>query len=295
MIIMGAIFDLLTIFVILIIVSTVLIKKKILTSFVFFSENKLDNKSTLILYVSSFLLFLFVWDLLSSLEPTGINKIPNPLNVLIASYHLLISGTLLSEAWYSISRTIIGFSAATIVGVSIGLLAGSFILFKNLIIPINSFLRYIPPTAFISLLIVYLGIGELYKYSVIFLGVIFFIIQMVIDIIDDIDKQYFEMAFTMELSKMKIFQEIILPSSLPRILDVLRINLGAAWTFLVAAEIVGADKGLGHLIAVSQRYLRIENLFVGILSFGIIGIITDKLLDVFSRKVFRWYYISIKR
>ena len=163
---------------------------------------------------------------------------------------------------------------------------------NRLIVPVNSFLRYIPPTAFISLLIVYFGIGETYKYAVIFLGVIFFIVQMVIDVVEDIDRRYFEMGLTSGYSNLRVFKEVVVPASWPRVVDVLRINLSAAWTFLVAAELIGAEKGLGHLIAVSQRFLRIDELYVGILSFGIIGIVTDRAIELTSRKLFRWHYVS---
>ena len=233
-----------------------------------------------------------VWDIASRLEPEGINKIPGPVQTLAAAGRLLASGKLLSEAGISCLRVLVGFSAASIVGVAVGLLAGSFLVVNRLIVPVNSFLRYIPPTAFISLLIVYFGIGETYKYAVIFLGVIFFIVQMVIDVVEDIDRRYFEMGLTSGYSNLRVFKEVVVPASWPRVVDVLRINLSAAWTFLVAAELIGAERGLGHLIAVSQRFLRIDELYVGILSFGIIGIVTDRAIELTSRKLFRWHYVS---
>ena len=186
-------------------------------------------------------------------------------------------------------------AAASIVGVCIGLLAGSFLLVNRLVVPVTSFLRYIPPTAFISLLIVYFGIGETYKYAVIFFGVIFFIVQMAIDVVEDLDRRYMEMALTSGYGNWRMFREVVMPASWPRVWDVLRINLSASWTFLVAAELIGAEKGLGHLIAISQRYLRIDELYVGILTFGLIGIVTDRGLEWFSRKTFRWHYVRIKQ
>lgn len=270
-------------------------RKKLAGELIVFASGKFSKIETFLLYFGSAILFIAIWHVLSGLEPGGINKIPSPFQVLQAFEGLIVSGKLVSEAWFSFRRILIGFTVASIVGVSCGLLAGSYLIFKHLIVPVNSFLRYIPPTAFISLLIVYFGIGEMYKHSVIFLGVIFFIIQMVIDVVDDVDKRYLEMGLTSGFSRWQIFKQIIVPFAWPRVLDVLRINLSAAWTFLVAAEIVGAEKGLGHLIAISQRYLRIDDLFVGILTFGIIGVITDRLLEFTSRKLFRWHYITLKR
>ena len=270
-------------------------RKKLTSELVVFSDGKFSKAEFLLLHIGGAIFFIAIWHIVAGLESEGIDKIPNPFQVLQSFGKLLVSGKLLSEAWFSLRRIIIGFSIASIVGVSCGLLAGTFLLIRHLILPVSSFLRYIPPTAFISLLIVYFGIGEMYKCSVIFLGVIFFIIQMIVDVVEDVDKSYLEMAMTSGFSRWGIFREVVVPFAWPRVFDVLRINLSAAWTFLVAAEIVGADKGLGHLIAVSQRYLRIDELFVGILTFGIIGIVTDRLLEFTSRKLFRWHYINLRR
>jgi len=273
----------------------VLSGKDLLYAFSVFSRSKLTGWQNVLILLCSLALFLILWDFLSRLEPEGINKIPGPGQTLVAAGRLLASGKLLTEAGISCLRVIIGFNAASVVGVIIGLSAGSFLLVNRLVVPVTSFLRYIPPTAFISLLIVYFGIGETYKYAVIFFGVIFFIIQMVIDVVEDLDIRYMEMALTSGYNNWRIFREVIIPASWPRVWDVLRINLSASWTFLVAAEIIGAETGLGHLIAVSQRYLRIDELYVGILAFGVIGIVTDRLLEWISHKIFRWHYVRIKQ
>jgi NitT/TauT family transport system permease protein len=135
----------------------------------------------------------------------------------------------------------------------------------------------------------------MFKYAIIFLGMIFFIIQMVIDVVDDVDMKYIELGLTSGFSNWQIFTKVIVPFSMPRVFDVLRINIGAAWTFLVAAEIIGAEKGLGHLIAISQRFLRMGDLYAGILTFGIIGLLTDRLLNFISKKSYKWYYIELNR
>jgi NitT/TauT family transport system permease protein len=220
---------------------------------------------------------------------------PAPDRIILSFYRLTASGTLLYEAWASIERIAIGFVLASIVGVGFGLAAGSFVAIRALILPTNSFLRYVPPTAFIALLIVYFGVGETYKYAVIFFGIVFFIIQMVVDVVEDMDGKHVEMGKTCDLSNGEIFRRVIIPWSLPRVFDVLRINLSAAWTFLVAAEIIGADRGLGHLVAVSQRFLRLDDLYVGILTFGLIGLVSDVVLERVSRRWFSWYYISLGR
>lgn len=229
------------------------------------------------------------------MKPTGITRIPSPLDTVRAAYELLMNGVLIEEAKVSFKRVIIGFTIASIIGVFGGLLAGSFSLVNRLTVPTNTFLRYIPPTAFVSVMIVYFGIGESYKYAVVFIGVVFFIFQMTVDVVEDLDVRYIEMGLTAGLTQLGVFRWVISPASWPRIVDVLRINLSGAWTFLVAAEIIGADTGLGHLIAISQRFLRIEQLYVAILMFGLIGIATDLVIQFVSDRLFKWHLLQVSR
>jgi NitT/TauT family transport system permease protein len=247
------------------------------------------------LFVGGIALFTAIWSLASWLKPTGVTRIPSPLMTLRTAYEMLASGVLINEAGISFVRVLVGFTLASIIGVAGGLLAGSFSLLNRLLVPGNSFLRYIPPTAFVALMIVYFGIGEAYKYAVVFVGVVFFIFQMTVDVVEDLDVRYVEMGLTGGLTRFEVFRKIYIPASWPRIVDVLRINLSGAWTFLVAAEIVGAETGLGHLVAISQRFLRIEELYVAILMFGLIGLTTDWVIQLLSRRLLRWHTIQVSR
>lgn len=273
----------------------IFISKRKLTTRLLPTTNIKEYRGLSFIYWLSPVLFLAIWGLLSIGESSFLKNIPSPVEVFSSFFNLLVSGELIKEAVISFSRVFVGFSLATIIGVPLGLLAGTFLVANFLIVPLNSFLRYIPPTAFIALLIVYFGVGEAYKYAVIFLGLLFFIIQMVLDVVDDVDMRYIEIGLTSGYTKWDIFTKVIVPFSSPRIFDILRINLSAAWTFLVAAEIIGAESGLGHLIATSQRFLRLGDLYAGILTFGIIGLITDRILQVVSRKFLKWYYVELRR
>lgn len=250
------------------------------------SPRPTDRSWTLIL--SGVAAFLAFWFLVSAFRTVGITRVPSPFATAVALGELVFNGTLLVNIFVSIGRIVVGFTGAAIIGVSLGWLAGTFLLFNQLVLPINSFLRYIPPTAFVTLLIVYFGIGDTYKYAVVFVSVVFFIVQMTVDAVEDIDHRYREMGRISGMNSMGIMHYVIVPGTLPRIVDLLRVNLSGAWTFLVAAEVIGADGGIGHLIAVSQRFGRIEDLYAAIVTFGFIGILTDWLFKIFSLRTFRW-------
>jgi NitT/TauT family transport system permease protein len=254
-----------------------------------------SNTGLSLIYWLSPLFFIGLWGLLASMGSPFLKNVPSPTEVAFSFINLLSSGQLPIEAFISFKRVVIGFTLACIIGIPIGLFAGTFLAVNHIVMPVNSFLRYIPPTAFIALLIVYFGVDETFKYAAIFMGVVFFIVQMVVDVVDDVDMRYIEMGITNVFSNWELFKKVIICFSWPRIFDVLRINLSASWTFLVAAELIGSERGLGHLIAVSQRFLRMGDLYVAILTFGIIGFFTDKIMEYLSRWLFRWYYVETRR
>lgn len=271
------------------------VRKGLISSFVRSLEQRRFSSQIALLYWASPLFFVALWGICSYSGMAPAQTLPTPGEVAHSIWTLTASGTLPVEALISFKRIVVGFTLASIIGVPLGLLTGTFLVGRQLILPANSFLRYIPPTAFISLLIVYFGVEESFKYAVVFFGVIFFIVQMVVDVVDDVDYRYVEMSLTSGLSNWEIFRSVVVPFAGPRVFDVLRINLSAAWTFLVAAELIGAERGLGHFIAVSQRFLRMGDLYSGILAFGVIGLATDASLERLGRRLFRWYYVSLKR
>lgn len=263
-----------------------------------YQENGHDFQKSLTfrtLFWLSPVLLISLWGILGSTGWVSSMWLPSPLKVAEALIHLLSSGKLVEATLLSLKRIAIGFTASAFFGTFLGLLAGTFLMARMLVIPSTSFLRYIPPTAFISLVVVYMGVDELYKYTVIFISTLFFNVSMVFDVVEDMDYRYVEMAKVAGFNKKNLFFRIILPYSAPRIVDVLRINLSAAWTFLVVAEIIGASGGLGHLIAISQRFSRIDELYAGIIAFGIIGLVTDASIERLSHVFFRWHTLSLKK
>ena len=221
--------------------------------------------------------------------------IATPWRTVVALVRLIASGELLPDVAASSLRIVLGFSAAALIGVSIGWTCGISRTVRLLLEAANSFLRYIPPTALIALWIIVFGLDEEFKGAVVFFSIVFFVIQMVIDATADIDQVYIDLGVTSGFSKPEIFWRIILPASLPRVWDVLRVNFSAAWTFLVVAELIGVGRGIGHLLGTSQRFLRLDDLYATIVTFGILGIIWDRLFEWGSRRLFRWYYVALNQ
>jgi NitT/TauT family transport system permease protein len=214
--------------------------------------------------------------------------LPTPGDTLGSLVDLFRSGDLWGHLLISLRRIIIGFSLASVLGVFFGSLSGTFINIRSLIMPVNSVLRYIQPTAFISLTILWFGIEEAGKIALIFIAIIFYIVQMVADVVKLVPVAYIESAQMMGARRSEIFRQVIAAYSLPDIISVLRINLGAAWTFLIVSELVAAQRGLGYLMATSQRFLQTPRLFALLIIVGTLGFVSDGILAQIIKRVSKW-------
>ncbi len=255
-----------------------------------FFEFKKDIPTSIERYfaVGSFIWLLSLWYVVSYSGLINSRFVPLPHEVAKAFFELFNNQSILLDIWASVRMIFTGFLLAASLGTLLGLLAGSFKRFYAIIIPPNSFIRYIPPTAFISLFILWFGIGEGSKISLIFAGIFFFIVQMVTDATRNVAKEYLEVAYTLGANRWTIFWNVVVRAALPDIVLAWRINIAAAWTFLVVAELIAAQQGLGHLIAVSQRFLNTPQLFSAILLIGFIGLIIDFSFEGLMRIWFPW-------
>ena len=232
--------------------------------------------------------FLALWQIISSLNFVQSFFLPSPKNVLDAIITLFTQGSLLNDIGASLFRIIAGFILSAVVALPLGVLFGTSKKTEAIIEPTVGFIRYIPPSAFIPLIIVWFGVGEIGKIILIFLGVAPYLTLLIADTIHAVRKELVEAALTLGATKNNLVFKVILPYSMPAIWDSFRIMFGAAWTFVIIAEIVGSSSGLGHLMIESQRFLRTDNIFAGIVVIGLLGILTDYFFKVSSKILFPW-------
>lgn len=237
----------------------------------------------------SIALILGLWALLSYggfVQPGYF--LPTPTEVLASGARMILDGSLLENAWASIAVIITGWAIAALLAVPLGILMGSFKFFEALFEPVVNFVRYLPVSAMIPLLILYIGLGFEEKVAVIFIGTFFQLILMVADVAAHVPKDLIDSAYTLGTSRARVVTHVLIPATLPGVMDNLRITIGWAWTYLIVAELVAAEKGLGIMILESQRGLRTDRIFVGLVTIGLLGFLSDIAFKWLHRALLPW-------
>ncbi len=185
-------------------------------------------------------------------------------------------------------RVVGGFVLAASIAVPLGLAMGAWKPVEAFFEPFISFARYLPASAFIPLLILWAGVGEAQKLSVIFIGSVFQIVIMVAVIAGATRPDLVEAAYTLGCTGASVVRRVIVPAAAPQIAETLRLVLGWAWTYVIVAELIGAQSGIGHMIMDSQRLLDTGQMIFGIFSIGVIGLVSDFLFKAVNRALFPW-------
>jgi NitT/TauT family transport system permease protein len=190
--------------------------------------------------------------------------------------------------WWPTSIWPTGFLLASVLSVPIGILMGSFKIVEAAIEPITNFARYLPVSALIPLLILWVGIGVEQKIAVIFLGTFFQQVILIADVSAGVSRDMVDVSYTLGANRRHVVTRVLIPATLPGVMDTLRVTMGWAWTYLVVAELVAANSGLGYMILNAMRGLFTDVIFLGILTIGFLGLLTDQLFKGLRRWLLPW-------
>jgi NitT/TauT family transport system permease protein len=192
----------------------------------------------------------------------------------------------------SLGRLLTGVTLAAVVGLLLGLNMGLFPGFSTGLTPFVTFLAMVPPLSILPILFIALGVDELAKVSLIFLGTFPVITRDIYLATRKLPGEQLTKALTLGASQLAIAYRIVLPQILPRLIDTVRLSLGAAWLFLIAAEAIASTDGLGYRIFLVRRYLAMDVILPYVLWITFLGFAMDWLLRALLRWRFSWYLVT---
>lgn len=235
-----------------------------------------DNENTkrTICGIISILVFLVIWHI--GTNGTRLGKImPGPvviLNDFFVSFTKKIAGyTIVRHTLWSLSRVLVGYGVACMLGISLGLAMGRYKMVEAIFRPFYEMIRPIPPIAWISLAILWFGLGESMTYFIIFLSAFNNITINVFVGSQSVDQQLIGCAKMLGANESQIFRTVIIPATVPYIFAGMQIGISSSWAAVVAAEMVRSSRGLGFLIVSGMDINNIPQIFVGIMAIGIVG------------------------
>ncbi len=217
---------------------------------------------------------------------------PGPLEVVVRTFAWFKDESLMGDIWISTYRVFAGFLLSALLAIPLGVMIGTYQPMKAMFEPLMDFIRYMPAVAFIPLVMLWVGIEESSKIAIIFIGTFFQMVLMVAEDIRRVPINQVEAALTMGANRGEIVSLVIIQSAKPALLDTMRVTMGWAWTYLVVAELVAANSGLGYSILRAQRFMQTDKIFAGIIIIGIIGLAIDQLFRLIHRKSFPWLYFK---
>ncbi len=239
---------------------------------------------------------VFVWWLVTRLGWIDALFLPSPAAVIDRFQDLIANGYMSISLWShigaSLGRIGIALIAAIITAIPVGIAIGRSKIVRGILDPIIEFYRPIPPLAYLPLIVIWCGIGELSKVLLIYLAIFAPIVISTATGVRSVDQAKIRAAQSLGASQSQIVKHVILPSALPSILTGIRIGLGVGWSTLVAAELVGASEGLGFMVQSSSQLLATDVVIVGILIIAIIAFALEMGLRHLQKRLVPWDHQS---
>jgi sulfonate transport system permease protein len=232
--------------------------------------------------------FFLLWELAARAGWLSPDILAGPSTVLTAGLDLLTNGVLVSSLWASLQRVAWGLGLGIPIGTGLALAAGLSRLGDDLVDANVQMLRFVPIIALQPLFVVWLGVGETVKISLIVLGVAFPIYVNTSSAIKALDLRYHELAEVVGLGRRAFVRRVVLPGALPGFLVGLRLAVAVAWLLLVFAEQINATSGIGYMMSRAQAFFQTDVIVVGLITYAMLGLASDGTVRLLEHRLLRW-------
>jgi NitT/TauT family transport system permease protein len=234
--------------------------------------------------IGAFVFVIAAWLLITELGLVKPQFLPSPVAVIGSLWRLLWEANYIEDIGISVARVWVAFLASAVIAIPLGILMSSYRAVGAVTEPLVDFVRYLPVPALVPLTLIWLGIGESSKVMLLWIGTFFQLVLLIAEDARRVPHEFIETGRTLGAGDGALMKDVLLPA----MLDSLRITLGWCWTYLIVAEIVAANSGIGYQLWTARRYGKTPEVFAGILAIGVIGLATDQVIRVLHRRVFRY-------
>jgi len=231
---------------------------------------------------------VLLWEVAARAGWIDLRFFPAPSAVLAESWRLLRSGELVVHVGASLSRVAIGFLVGAMPAVAIGMAMGLNKYVRAALQPMIDATYPIPKIAILPLVLLVFGLGESGKYAILAIGVFFQVVITTAAGVAAIDRVYFDVARSFHVGRLALARTVVLPGAMPVIFAGMRLGLGTALLLVIAAEMVAAKSGLGFLIWQSWQLFAVEEMYVGLMTISLTGLVVFQLLSALESRVLRW-------
>ena len=234
--------------------------------------------------------FIGGWYLIVHLGLANPVLVPTPHDTAAAWWELVRDRGFASDIGMSVKRIAVSFAAACGLAIPLGVLMGAFKPVEAFFNPLVAPARYLPAPSFVPLLLMWFGAGDFQKLALLWLGVVWFLVTLIMDHTKTARRDLIETAKTLGGGRREVLFTVVVPQVMPGVVTAMRQMLAVSWTYLVIAEIVAATDGIGAMMMRAKRFVRTEEIAAGILTIGVLGILADFGFRLAHRLLFPYLY-----
>lgn len=249
----------------------------------------MSRVSKTLMQLSGVLILIVIWQVATGvLQLVKPAILPPPSEVLLTTISMVMDGELFMHAGYSLMRVLLGFLAAVVIAVPLGIAMGWIREVSYIVDPVIEVLRPIPPIAWIGLAILWFNVGLTLAVFLVFIGAFFPVLLNTITGVRGVDKKLIEVAYTFGASDFEILRKVVIPAALPTIFTGMRVGMGIGWMCVVAAEMVAVKYGLGSLILDASNFMQSDRVLVGMITIGVLGLLLNVAFQLAGDRLFGW-------
>lgn len=250
----------------------------------------IERLATPVTLVGALLLWSGAALLLKPDESGELVLLPGPTKVLGDLYTLVVEEGFTEDILVSVMRIVLGLLSSVVPAFILGIVLGIHPRLNTAMAPFFAFAKYVPPVAFIPVLILWLGVGLPQQLALLFIGTFFYLTVMVSTTVANTPTTFRDAARTLGVQRRQYVFKVVVRHGLPEFIEHLRTMVGIAWTYLVVVEMVAAQSGIGRVIINSQRYLQTGKVLAGVFTIGLLGVFSDQLLQLTGWILAPWKY-----